>query len=277
MANRIRIRVGPREDASADFFDSEYERGWTDGLPVVPPTPDLVEHMLATVERDPQEVIATLPPRQGPATLESLVVNAVMAGCRPEYFPVVLSAVQAIGDSRFPRRALSGQTLETPFLLINSLIRGEIDVNCGTACLGPGRRANATIGRAIRLIMINVGGGIPDGVTTTNMSSPLHCTFCAGENEEESLWAPFHVEQGYTREQSVVTAFRSTSYIALLARLDSWDQSVEGILSHAAGSMVSTDQTAMYGGNLCALLLMTPERAQLFDREGLSKRVCDKS
>ncbi len=282
MVNRIKIQVDSEEDASADFFDTACDRGWTDGLPVIPPTPERVEGMLATVERDPQEVVAILPPRQGPATVESLAVNAVMAGCRPEYFPVVVAAVEAIGDPRFPRRTLSGHTLETPFLLINGPIRREININCETACLGPGRRANATIGRALQLIMINVGGGIPDGVISTNMSSPLHYTFCAGENEEESPWEPFHMEHGYKKEQSVVTAFRATSYIALLAPLDYWDESVEGILSHTAGSMVSPDQTALYGGNLCALLLVTPERAQFFAQEGLSKadvkaRLCEKA
>ena len=265
-----KIQITEKEDLSGDFFDFADQQGWTDGLPVLPPTPDRVARMLATVNRDPGEEVAILPIRQGPATVKSLAVNAVMAGCRPEYFPVVVAAVEAMSDSQFPLRSMYGLKPVTPFLLVNGPIRDEIGINCNAACLGPGWRANATIGRAIRLIMINVGGGVPGVYTTTVFSSPLQYTFCAGESEEESQWEPFHVEHGYSKDQSVVTAFMTGSYIPLLAPLD-WDQSVEGLLDQIGACMVSTGNTHMYAGYLCALLLLNPERAQFFAREGLSK------
>jgi hypothetical protein len=161
--------------------------------------------MLAAVERDPEEIVAIMPPRQGPASVRAIAANAVMAGCLPEYFPVVLAAVEAINDPLFPLGTLVGLRPETPFFLINGPIREKIQLNCGRGCLGPGWRANATIGRAIRLIMINIGGFSPGGYARTCFSSPLQYTFCAGEEEMESPWEPFHVERGFQKGQGVVT------------------------------------------------------------------------
>lgn len=269
MAQSVQISVSS-DDPSADFFAAAFERRWTDGLPVIPPTPDRVNRMLAAVERDPDEVVAIMPPRQGPASVRSIAANAVMAGCLPEYFPVVLAAVEAINDPLFPLGTLVGLRPETPFFLINGPIRDKIRLNCGRGCLGPGWRANATIGRAIRLIMINIGGFSPGGYARTCFSSPLQYTFCAGEEEAESPWEPFHVERGFQKDQSVVTVFRVTSYIGLLAPLD-WDQSPRGLLEHTALSMVSLGNTALYAGSLSCLVLFNPERARLLADGAISK------
>ncbi|MBI2986827.1 MAG: hypothetical protein HYY45_08670 [Deltaproteobacteria bacterium] len=269
MAQSVRIPVSS-DDLSADFFAAAFERRWTDGLPVIPPTPDRVNRMLAAVERDPDEIVAIMPPRQGPASVRSIAANAVMAGCLPEYFPVVLAAVEAINDPMFPLGTLAGLRPETPFFLVNGPIREKIQLNCGRGCLGPGWRANATIGRAIRLIMINIGGFSPGEYARTCFSSPMQYAFCAGEDEAGSPWEPFHVERGFRKEQSVVTVFRVTSYIALLAPLD-WDQSPKGLLEHTGLSMVSLGNTGLYAGSLSCLVLFNPERVRLLADAGISK------
>ncbi|MFQ5850304.1 MAG: hypothetical protein ACE5JU_06905 [Candidatus Binatia bacterium] len=270
MAKSVQIPVSSVDDPYGDFFDAAYSNRWTDGLPVIPPTPDRVGRFLATVDCDPDEIIAVMPPRQGPASVRSIAVNAVMAGCLPDYFPVVLAAVDAINDPLFPLGSLVGLRPETPFFLINCPVRDRIEINCGRGCLGPGWRANATIGRAIRLVMINIGGLSPGEYARTCFSSPLQYTFCAGEYEEDSAWEPFHVERGFGKDQSVVTVFRVTSYIGLLAPLD-WDQSAKGLLEHTALSMVSLGNTALYAGSLSCLVLFNPERAQILASAGLSK------
>lgn len=257
-------------DPFDDFFSTAYEKRWTDGLPVVQPTPEKVEQFLATIDRNPDETLCLMPPRQGPATLRSLAANSVMAGCLPEYFPTVVAAVEAINDPKFPLKLLVGMRPETPFLMVNGPVREEIKLNCGMGCLGPGWRANATIGRALRLIMINVGGLSPGGYARSCFASPLQYSFCAGEDEENSAWEPFHVAQGHAREESVVTAFRATSYVSLIAPMDG-GQSAESLLEHTALSMVTQGNTAIYAGNTSCLLLFNAERTQLLSRAGYSR------
>lgn len=266
----MQIQVSSDDDPYGDFFAHADANGWTDGLPVIAPTPERVGRFLAAVDRDPDEIIAVMPPRQGPASVRSIAANAVMAGCLPEYFPVVLAAVEALNDPLFPLGTLVGLRPETPFFLINGPVRDQIGLNCSRGCLGPGWRANATIGRAIRLIMINVGGFSPGGYARTCFSSPLQYTFCSGEDEAESPWEPFHLERGFTRDQSIVSVFRVTSYIALLAPLD-WDQSARGLLEHTALSLVSLGNTALYAGSLSCLVLFNPERARILADAGISK------
>ncbi|OGA39615.1 MAG: hypothetical protein A3G24_25340 [Betaproteobacteria bacterium RIFCSPLOWO2_12_FULL_62_13] len=270
MANTVRVPVTSVDDPYGDFFHVAYENRWTDGLPVIPPTPERIGRFLATVDRDPDEVIAVMPPRKGPASLRGIAANAVMAGCLPEYFPTVVAAVEAINDPSFPLRLLVGMRPETPFFLINGPVRQEINLNCGIGCLGPGWRANSTIGRAIRLVMINMGGLSPGGYARSCFSSPLQYTFCAGEDEENSAWEPFHVERGFSNVQSVISVFRATSYIALLAPLD-WAQSAQALLEHTALSMVSIGNTALYAGNTSCLVLFNPERTRLLADAGISK------
>jgi hypothetical protein len=266
----IDVPVQSAGDVSEDFYNYAYESKWTDGLPVIPPTPKRIEQFLATVDGDPDAVMFIMPPRNGPCTLRGIAANAVMAGCLPEYFPTVIAAVEAINDRNFPLGTLVGLRPETPFFLINGPVSREIDLNCSRGALGPGWRANATIGRAVRLVMINIGGFSPGGYARTCFASPMQYTFCTGEDEAANAWAPFHVERGFAAEQSVISAFRVTSYIGLLAPLD-WDQSPEGLLQHTALSMVSLGNTALYAGCLSPLLLFNPERIQLLADAGISK------
>lgn len=270
MVKTVDVPVTSLDDLSSDFYSFACDNKWTDGLPVIPPTPERVEEMFATVDRDPAEIVAVMPPRKGAATVRGIAANAVMAGCLPEYFPVVLAAVEALTDPMFPLGTLVGLRPETPFFIINGPVRKEIDLNCARGCLGPGWRANATIGRAVRLVMINQGGLSPGGYARTSFASPLQYTFCAGEDEESSAWESFHVERGFKKDQSVISIFRVTSYMGLLAPLD-WDQSPRGLLEHTGLSMVSLGNTALYAGALSCLLLFNPERVQLLADAGISK------
>lgn len=270
MPETLDVAVGSIDDPYADFFAVACENRWTDGLPVIPPTPERLAPFLAAVDRDPNDVVAVMPPRHGPATVSGIAANAVMAGCLPEYFPLVLAAVEAINDPGFPLATLVGMRPETPFFMVNGPVRNQIGLQCGRGCLGPGWRANATIGRALRLIMINLGGLAPGTYARSCFASPLQYSFCAGEDEENSAWEPFHVERGFERDQSVVSVFRVTGYTALFAPLD-WDQSPRGLLEHTGLSMGSPGNTAMYAGSLSCLLLFNHERVRLLADSGISK------
>ena len=186
------------EDSAEAVFEDYYQRGWTDGLPVIPPTRDRVAAMLATARRGPAEIVAVLPPKKGHATVEKLAVNAVMAGCHPSYFPVVIAAVEALADPKFEIGAMNVTTSCTsPMLIINGPVRQQLDINDGWGLLGPGWRANATIGRAISLIMLNIAGRIPGQVSKAVIGFPGRYGMCIGEREEASAWEPLHVERGF--------------------------------------------------------------------------------
>ena len=194
-------------------YEHAYDAGWTDGLPVIPPTAEAVAAFVAAAGRPGDEVVATLPPRKGEATVEVIAVNAVMAGCRPEYMPVIVAAIDAISDRRYPLEFIQVTTNPmTPFFLVNGPVRDKLEINYGTGCLGPGWRANATIGRAVRLILQNVGGALPGVYSKSSFGSPLRYAYICGENEEENPWTPFHVDMGFSKDDSVITAFKASNY-----------------------------------------------------------------
>src|SRR5919197_3324032 len=192
-----------------DPIEMLFERGATDGLPVVPPTRERVERMLAGApDRRREELIGTLGPCYGEATVEKVAINAVMAGCRPEYFPVVLAGVEALCDERLCAHGLNVTLFSAaPWAIINGPIRLQIGLNCGHNALGHGFRANATIGRALRLIIMNIGGAKPQQITKATLGHPAQFTFCVGENEEERPWEPLHVGKGFRADQSTITLF----------------------------------------------------------------------
>lgn len=185
-----------------------YERGWTDGLPIIPPTQDAVTEMLQYTDYRHDEIVCTLPPRNAAATAELLAINCVMAGCLPAYFPVVVTAVLAAAEEKY--NLYGRQTTTNPaghLVLINGPVRKQLDVNCAGQCFGPGWRANATIGRALRLVLRNIGGAIPQVTDMSTHGMPARYTYCVGENEEESPWEPLHVEMGHAPQTSTVTVF----------------------------------------------------------------------
>ena len=158
----VRLESISSAELMTQAYEHAYDQGWTDGLPIIPATPEAVQRFIAASGYPGEEVIGIIPPRKGQATVEVLAVNAVMAGCRPEYMPVIIAALEGLTDKGFPLEFIQVTTNPmTPFLLLNGPIRQQLDINSGTGCLGPGWRANATIGRAIRLILQNVGGALP--------------------------------------------------------------------------------------------------------------------
>ena len=188
------------------IFDHFYAKGWTDGLPVIPPTEARVSEMLRFTDHDPREVIAEIPPRNAPATPENVAVNAVMAGCLPEHLPALIAAVRAMAE---PAYNLYGrQTTTHPgahLMILHGPVRSELEVNCRQNAFGQGRRANATLGRAIRLLLTNVGGGVPGVTDMATHGHPGKFSYTIGEDEEGSPWRPFHADRGFAPETSAVT------------------------------------------------------------------------
>lgn len=198
--------------SSDDVAEFMFDQGFSDGLPLVPPTPERVMRMLSGTQRDPQEVVASVPPNMGEATVEKIAINAVMAGCKPEYLPVVIAAVEAACTDEFNIHGVTATTMgASPVMVVNGPIRDKIGMNKGLGALGAGNRANATIGRALRLVVRNVGGASTGGVERSTLGNPMKFTMCFAEHEERSPWPALHVERGFDAQDSVVTLFAMTS------------------------------------------------------------------
>src|SRR3989454_3760534 len=193
------------EDA-AQALDLCFEKGWTDGLPVIPPTEPAVRAMLDTARLAPDAKIAYIRDRFVSITAEKVAINAVMAGCKPEYMPVVVAAVEGIGDERWgyhgPGTSTGGAAV---LMIVNGPIARELDINAGDNLFGPGWRASLTIGRAVRLVMRNVCGSMPGLLDRGTLGHPGKLSYVIAENEAESPWTPLHVERGFRADQSTVT------------------------------------------------------------------------
>ena len=260
-----RVEVAADWEAVQDLY---LERGWSDGLPVVPPTPERVEAMLTASGLSPQSVVAELPPNWGQATVERLAINAVMAGCRPEYLPVIVAAVAAMSDPAFNCYAIQATTHPgAPLLIINGPIRAALGLNGGSGAYGPGWRANATIGRAVRLALLNIGGAYPGVGDMSTQGAPSKYTYCVAENEEENPWQPLHVERGFQPEQSTVTVLAGEPPHNIN---DHTGRSAGEILTIIAGAMAVTGANNAYTGGE-TLLALGPEHAATIARDGMSK------
>jgi hypothetical protein len=204
LASR-KVEYGEHDDPIEVCF----ERGWSDGLPVTPPTDERVLRMLKGTRRRPDEVIGRVPPNLAECTVEKVAINAVMAGCRPEYMPVVLAALEAALEPVFTLHGLLATTyFSGPIIVVNGPIAGRIAMNSGINALGQGNRANAAIGRALNLIVRNVGGGRPGEADRANLGNPGKYTFCFAEDESDETWEPLSVARGYARGVSTVTLFQ---------------------------------------------------------------------
>lgn len=252
-------------DSLDEFYELAYEKGWTDGFPIIPPTEDRVGRMTEGAERDPEELITEVPPLFGRATVEKVAINAVMAGCRPEYMPVIIAALKAMSEPEFN---LFGSQITTaaiaPLIVINGPIRKKLDINCGYGCLGPGWRANATIGRAIRLILINLGGAMPGVTSRCSFGSPMRYSYCMGENEERNPWEPLHVEKGYPPDANTVTVFSANGYINIS---EFWARTAVGILTMVAHSMIPVGTNPMFSGGRVPLVILGPDQAKTVAKE----------
>ena len=259
-----RIEVGE----SDDLFEFMFDQGLTDGLPVVPPTPERVMRMLAGTKRDAQSVIAVCAPNMAPVTVEKAAINAVMAGCKPEYLPVVIAAVEAITTEQFNIHGVLATThFPTPVLIVNGPIRNKIGMNMKMNVFGQGNRANATIGRAVQLIVRNVGGGRPGEVDRCAMGHPGKYTFCFPEWEERSNWEPLHVERGFRAEESTVTVFAGGAPNPIIDQL-SRDASSLAASYGLALQAVSHPKQYGYGEIVVAV---SPEHVDTFAKDGWTK------
>lgn len=249
-------------DTLEDILELYESRHWTDGLPIIPPTVERVTAMVGAAGRPASDVVAILAPGHGEATVEKIAINAVMAGCRPEYMPVLLAAVDALADPAFNLQGVQVTTNPVaPLLIVNGPARHELGFNAGYGCFGPGRRANATVGRAIRLILINIGGAVPGEGDMAVAGHPGKYTFCVAEHEEENPWEPLHVERGLPRDSNAVTVVGISGFLNTL-------QATVDCLAEAITFSGSNDYR--FGG--CSLFALNPAQARTLAASGLSKR-----
>lgn len=266
------VSFGAREielDANDDDIEACYDRGWSDGLPVVPPTDVRVYRMLQGTKRKPDEIVAVIPPDLAECTVEKVAINAVMAGCKPEYLPVVLAAVEAACQEAFCMHGLLATTwFSGPMVIVNGPITKRIGMNSGMNALGQGNRANATIGRALQLVIRNVGGGRPGGVDRSALGHPGKYTFCFAEKEDDSPWESLATERGVEDGQSAVTLFAADGVQGLF---DQQSREPESLARTFAGCLrtVAHPKIAM----ACdAFLVVTPEHARVFREAGWTKQ-----
>ena len=256
-----RIDVADPEDA----VEVAYDRGWSDGLPIIPPTPLRVAMMLSGTTRSPGEVIGLIPPNLAECTVEKAAANAVMAGCRPEYFPVVLAAIETALEPAFSMHGLLATLwFSGPVIIVNGPIAKRIGMNSGGNALGQGNRANATIGRALQLVIRNVGGGLPGEIDRAVFGNPGKYTFCFAEDESDPKWTPLNVARGFKRGTSTVTLFHGDGVQGISAGRS---RTPEGLArSLAMGlSVVCHPKLAEWSN---AILAISPDHYAIFNQGG---------
>jgi hypothetical protein len=256
------------DDDPEAVFDLLCAKGWSDGLPVIPPTPERVERMLAYCDRDFDRPVARIPPRFGAATPIRVAANAVMAGCKPEHFPLVLLALEAMAEEPYNLYGTQATTHPcTPMLIFNGPVAAEVGINAGHNAMGNYFRANAVIGRAVRLALVNIGAAIPGIGDMATAGTPAKFTFCIAENEAASPWEPLHVELGFPRDSSTVTVVAAEGPHNVN---DHESLTPEGILTMVAGTMATTgSNNAYYAGQ--PVLAFGPEHAATAASGGMSK------
>ena len=244
-------------------------RRMSDGLPVIPPTEARVAEMLAHTDRDPLEIVGVLPPRQGEATVHAIAVNAVMAGLEPRLFPILLTAWDAICDVTFNIASINSTTHPCGvFLLVNGPLAREAGIENGPGCFGPGFPANATLGRAIRLVQLNVAGAWPGTGDRATQGSPAKFAFCSGELEDAPAnpWGAYHVRKGFEADDSTVTVFGGEGPHNIQ---EHGANTAEGILLTIAGSMGQAGSNNLFRGGE-PLLILGPEHADTIAADGVS-------
>ena len=243
------------------------ERRWSDGLPVVPPTVERVERMLRSTQRARHDVVADIAPGFGAATVERIAINAVLAGCDPEYLPVLIAATGAVAEPQFNLQGIQATTNSVAvWIIVNGPLAGKLGVNGAFNCLGQGAWANATIGRALRLVLQNVGGALPGEMDRATHGQPGKYTFCCAENEAASPWEPLHVERGYGREASAVTVVGAEGTMNMNTHAK---DAGELIRAFAETMMHPPSNEYVHGGE--PWLVLSPEHADILARDGLSK------
>ena len=266
-ADRLRSRrvdLAPLEDDIEACFD----RDWSDGLPVVPPTPARVLAMLKGTSRDPGDLLGEVPPNMGKCTVEKAAINAVMSGCLPQHFHIVLAAVEAALDEAFCLHGILATTyFSGPAIIVNGPAAKAAGMNWGINALGQGCRANATIGRALQLIVRNVGGGKPGQVDRAVLGNPGKYSFCFAENQVDSPWEPLSVERGFPSEASTVTVFAADGVQAVVDQASRNPES----MARSFAACLRTVAHPKLAGMADALLVVSPEHGKVFERAGWKK------
>ena len=251
-----------------DDAEGCYERGWSDGLPVIPPTRVRVIRMLRGTDRSPKEVIGNIPPDNAPCTIEKVAINAVLAGCKPEYFPIVLASVQAALQDKFCMHGLLCTTyFSGPVMIVNGPVVQQVGLNNGINALGQGSRANATIGRALQLLIRNVGGGVPGGIDRAVMGNPGKYTFCFAEDESDADWSTLAQDRGFERSESVINLFAGEG---LQPIVDQKSRDPDSLARNMAASLRAVVNTKLYGV-ADAVLVVCPEHRRVFREGGWNK------
>ena len=262
-----RARLIELPDDLAAFNRYFLERRWSDGLPLMPPTEERVADMLRHTHRARDEAVAAIAPSYGTATVERIAINAVLAGCYPEYLPVLIAAAEAMAAPEFNLQGTQATTNPAAvFLVVNGPIARQLGINSTNNCLGPGAWANATLGRAVRLIQQNIGGALPGEMDQSTHGQAAKYTLCCAENDEANPWEPLHVERGYQPERSTVTVIGALSTL----NMNSHAKDAADLLRVIGDTMaypVSSDY--VYAG--APWVILSPEHAHILKREGLSK------
>ena len=271
----VRYGTPPMRSRPIEAFDPDdaveicYQRGWSDGLPVVPPTPERVLRMLAGTTRAADEVLGLMPPDLGECTVEKVAINAVLAGCKPEYMPVVLAAAQAALEPAFCMHGLLCTTyFSSPVVIVNGPISRRIGMNSGVNALGQGNRANSTIGRALQLLVRNVGGGIPGGIDRSTLGTPAKVGLCFAEDESNEEWQALAQARGIANGCSAVTLFGGGEVIGNMDKKSRTAQSL-------AASLASTLQVAGHPKLVRAhdaVLVLSPEHYRVFAQHGWDRQ-----
>lgn len=259
-----RVQIAPLEDE----MELGFTRGWSDGLPVVPPTEHRVLEMLSGTRRDPSDIVAVVPPDLVECTVEKVAINAVMAGCKPEYLPVVLAALEAVCTDEFNMHGVLATTMAAgPVIIVNGPIRRAIGMNTGMNVFGQGNRANLTIGRALQLVVRNVGGGRPGDVDRATFGQPGKLAFCFAEDEEGSPWPPLAVARGAAPGTNTVTVFPGEAPRTIIDQLS---RQPESLARSFAVNLRALYHPKMVMGVDC-ILAVGPEHARVFAEAGWTR------
>ena len=259
-----RVALAGREDE----WEAMWDRGWSDGLPVVPPTEARVLRMLEGTTRDPSEVVAVVPPSLVECSVEKVAVNAVMAGCEPQHLPVVTAALEAACTDEFNMHGVLATTMSVgPVVVVNGPVAARIGMSSGLNALGQGNRANSTIGRALQLVVRNVGGGRPGEVDRATFGSPAKVGFCFAEDEAGSPWTSLTSSRGWRADQSTVTVFAGESPRIFA---DERSRSPESLTKHLAQALQATVSPRMML-RMDAMLVLSPEHMARYTDAGWSR------
>ena len=281
LVDSLRVRFGAstllarRVDVASaeDEFEAMFDRGWTDGLPVVPPTEARVMRMLAATSRAPSDVVAVVPPDLVEVTVEKVAINAVMAGCKPEYFPWVLTAVEAVCNDTFNIHGVLATTMPVgPVIVCNGPGTRAIGMNSGMNVFGQGNRANLTIGRAVQLVIRNVGGGRPGEVDRATHGNPGKISFCFAEDEVGSPWTTLAASRGVANGVDAVTVFPGEGPRCVVDQLARDPESLANTFASCLRTLHNPKSVLAFD----AVLVVGPEHARVFAEAGWDRdRVLD--